>query len=225
MSMGRKRDDGWAAEWVAKKLAEHEEVERATPRSGGLVAVDRRTLPNVVVGCVSVERFEADTVEEFAAEDPTLQFIVNAKADALFIGEALDAADENGITVGGMGDLMRALRDEPDLADYVNPDTMFIEQGLVQHRCIQHVERLARGCYRLKTHSGDQIEISVGHQYEMTAEDVRQAIDKHGPVDAVVTANPNAQPISPTAIAAGSSAGVEVLRWKEFYGRLNERWT
>ena len=179
----------------------------------------------MVVGCVSVERFEADTVEEFAAEDPTLQFIVNAKADALFTGEALDAADEKGIAVGGMGDLMRALRDEPNPADYVNPDTMFIERGLVQHSCVQRVERLARGCYRLNTHSEDQIEISVGHQYEMTAEDVRQAIHQHSSVAAVVTANPNAQPISPTAIAAGSSAGVEVLRWKEFYGRLNKQWT
>ena len=225
MSVHTNMNEDWVTGWVAQRLSEHGGVKRVTATTGRFITVERKNLPDVVVGCVSVDRFDVGTVEEVTDEGPSLQFIVNVKRDALFTRASLDVADELGIAVGEMGDLMRALNHEWDLAAYVNPDTRYIEWGFEQHGSVQHVERLARGCYRLSTRRGDQIAVSVGRQYEMTAEAVRQAIHIHGPVDAVVTANPNAQPISQTAVAAGSAAGVEVLLWKELYSRLNRPWT
>ena len=225
MSPTNDRGSEWAAPWVAKKLSMHEEVAGTAAGTGSVVTVERKRLPQVQIGCVSVQRFDTETVEKIIAKDPSLQFIVNVKKDAVYTGAALDAADEHGIAVGGMGDLMRALRDMPNLADYVNPDTTYIERGLAQHHCVEHVERLARGCYRLHTLNGDLVTLAVGREYEVTAEAVRQAIANHGLVDAVVTANPNARPIAPNAAEAGSSANVKVLLWQDFYGRLNGRWT
>lgn len=218
------REDAWAPGWVAARLSEVEQVESCKPVGGPNVRVERTgTLPTVHIACIAVDDVGRDVTQAVIEAAEEVCFIVNVTSGARITGEAIETARREGIAIGGMADVMRALRqNDPSMHEDRSWD--FVENGLAQHDAVSHFEILSRGCYRIHRYRHETVDVAVIDDYEVTAESVRNAIGKFGDIDAVVSSNPSAQPIADTAKRAASSAGTRVYLWREFYGLLNRSW-
>jgi hypothetical protein len=58
------------------------------------------------------------------------------------------------------------------------------------------------------------------NEYELTADHVRTAKSQYGIFDTVLLNDPNGKPTS-SALQVAENMGIEILKWREFLGRLN----
>lgn len=216
------RSDDWAPGWVAQRLVELDQVERCSEIGGPVLEVVRtKGLPDINVACISVDVLDSDVALTVLAESADVKFVLNVPANARITGEAIGILATRGVAVGGVGDAMRALR-EPDPGSYQHKDWQFVERGLAQHTAIESFTLLDRGRYRVERRDRDPITVAVINDYEVTADSVRQVIEKYPALDLIVTSNPNALQISDQAKTAASAAGVSVALWRDFYGSLRQ---
>ena len=219
-----KRADAWAPRWVAARLNEVEQIRSCEPIGGPSVRVDRTGhLASVHIACIAVDDVDRDETLAVIREADEVCFIVNVTSGAKITGEAIQTAQREGIAIGGMADVMRALR-QKDPSTYEDRSWDFVEKGLNQNDAVSHFEVLSIGCYRIYRHRYEPVDVAIIDDYEVTAESVRNAINKFGDIDGVVSSNPSARPIASMAKKAASSAGTRVYLWKQFYGLLNRSW-
>jgi len=177
----------------------------------------------VQIVCVRIDPLDAATLTSASTRYPNARFVLNIPKSARSTGDAYDVAKQLGISFGGLGDAMRALREE-DPGDYVYPQTTFVERIFRQHSKIKGFERLDDSRYQLDRYGLPSVVVFVSEEYEVTAESVRLAIERYGEFDAFVTSNPHALEISPEALSAGEEAGRKVYRWREFMSAVRKPW-
>ena len=219
------RADTWAPEWVARRLNNIDIIKRCEPTSGPSLRIDRTdNLGSVDIACIAVDDFTQDETRAIIRVVDEVCFIVNVTSGARITGAAIQIAESKGTAIGGLTDVMRALR-QKDPSAYKDRHWAFVEQGFIQHTAVSHFEILWKGCYRIFRQRHEPVDVAIINDYEVTAQSVRSAINKFENVDAVVNSNPYAQPIAEPAKTVASSSGTRVYSWKEFYGMLHRPWT
>jgi hypothetical protein len=211
------------AQWVAARLDENDGSRTTTVYDEMLISLERPNLGSTKIACVRVDVLDECVVRSAIAKYPNVKFIVNVKQGARVAGDAYKLAEGRGISFGGIGDLMRALH-EPDMADYIPPETRYRERIFEQHHKIMNFERLDDSRYRIFRYDFPPIVVYISLDYEVTADQIRTAIDKYGDFDAFVTSNPNATSISPEAVTAAMQSGRKVFLWPQFMGAINRSW-
>jgi hypothetical protein len=209
--------------WIAKKLEDSPEVQEVTVNGNGTLTINRRTHSTAYVAYLSVPVFDGSAVRNAHQVHPTARFIMNLPGSAITKIDAFREAKKIGVAIGGLGDLMGAMS-ESDPANYVAREIKYIEKILRQHDRVSTFDRIDLTKYRISRRGLPDVTVCVGLDYEVTAEAIRDAIDKYGDFDAYVTSNPNARAVSPQAIAASRSAGRKVFLWREFMAALGRSW-
>lgn len=215
----------WAGKWLAEKLSQHDSVASATSAPDNQeVRVERKASSPVVLYATSVETIEADDVADIVDQVLGVDAIVNIKKGGHVTGAAMRAAEEAGVGVLGMGDAMRALRDEDRLADYISPEVVFVSRGLRQHGAVDGIERLDESRYLVRREDLGDVTVLVATDYELTASRVRELIDAYDRFDAIAASNPNGT-VTEEATEVARVTGIRILQWGPLLGALNNRWT
>ena len=65
------------------------------------------------------------------------------------------------------------------------------------------------------------MKVTLLYEYELTAEHVRTAREEYGDFAVIVKTNPNGG-VTENAREVGKGLGIEILKWGQFLGRLNQ---
>jgi hypothetical protein len=214
-------DAEWTGRWVAEKITGHDEVASVELIAANRVKVFRTKFPTVIVGTGAASRLDAEELAAILRDDPKVDFVVNVPKEAFVTGDALALAVQNGVTIGGLGDLMRAI-ENADVSTYVSPEVAFIERGLRQHSRVVDFERVDDRRYVIERRGLRTLTVVFLGEYELTADHVRVAQERYERFDFLVATNPNGRPTT-ASLEAAQSMGAKVLKWGPFLGALNRR--
>lgn len=209
----------WTGRWVADKMHGRENVTSVTVLSPQRIQIVRNEFPTVVVGTTAVERVDAAVVSDLLVPAPSPSFIVNVPKESYVTGDALQLAAKHGFAIGGLGDLMRAVK-LPSPAQYVSPEFTFVERGLKQHTRISRYDRLDDRSYLVIRKGLNPVHVAFLNEYELIADHLRVARDRYGDFVIAVITNPSGNPTS-SALNVAASMGIQVCKWGEFLGALN----
>lgn len=215
------RDDSWSASWCKGKLKDIEEVISIEVVGSNFLSVMHSETGKLHIATMSKTRIDADELDSLINGAP-VDFVLNVSKEPYMTRDALQKSDDEGFSIGGLGDAMRALRDG-NMAFYVNPEIGFILQGLKQHTRVSSVTRLDNRRFSINRHGLPTVCVLALNEYELTAESVRNAIDAFPKFDAILKSNPNGV-ISPKSISAALSGGIKIYKWGELLGALNKEW-
>jgi hypothetical protein len=65
--------------------------------------------------------------------------------------------------------------------------------------------------------------VLVLNDYELTAEHVRNGIERYGQFQAIARSNPNSR-VTNAAATAADEAGIQIFSWSELFGQLKREW-
>ncbi len=222
--MSQSREDAWTGPWLVAKLAKHDKITAVSTISSNRVKVQRTSADEYEITTMSLQHVDESDLLEILALEKGVSFITNiTSSDVYYHGCALDLAESERIVLGNLGDLFRAMALE-NPRTYVNPDVKFLLRGLKQHRCVANVRRLDDRRYQMQRVGLDPVIVLALHDYDLSADSIRDGLEKYGFCDAILAANPNCRPTT-LAMDAAASAGVEVYKWAELLSALNRPWT
>jgi hypothetical protein len=178
--------------------------------SRGLVRIERKEMPPVIVGILSANPVSSADLQSPLATQPRPDFILNIANNAAWTGESITELRDEGIAFGKMYDLYRGLNTEADLSAYRNPEFEFVERLLEQHRNVISLTRIPDRVYRVHRVRGDDVIIALSQDYEMTADAVRTAFEQYKPFDVLFKTNPYGR-ISNQGRTVAKSLGIQVL--------------
>jgi hypothetical protein len=69
----------------------------------------------------------------------------------------------------------------------------------------------------------DPVTVLILNDYELTADHVRNGIERYGAFEAIVRSNPNGR-TTDAAYQAAADSGIKIFTWGEFFGQLNRKW-
>ncbi|HUZ91472.1 MAG TPA: hypothetical protein VMU78_06190 [Methylocella sp.] len=209
------------SEWVADNLRKSKDVSKVEVLSDQVLRETRSKYDPFVAGIVSAKCVEADTVRTLVKSKLGVEIIANVPKDSYWTGGALRLAHDNNIATGAYGDLLRVI-DLQDVRAFQPKETEFVERGLRQHDRISSFERVYDRLYRISRNGLPDLTVAMLNEYELTADHLRTARDWYGKFSVAVITNPNGRATSSAEEAAGSM-GVEILKWRPFFGRLNKK--
>lgn len=207
------------AQFIASGLARHDEVAQANAIDDRRVEVQRKKYPDFKVGVVAQGCVTLGVVTELA-HDQTVDFVCNLPRECVWIGDAIDLVRSQGKAWGGVSDLYSAAARERAARDFVRAEFQFIERIFAQHSNVAYVERLYDRVYRLQRRGMAEVDVALVNEYDLTADHVRTAVDRYGPVTDILANNPNCR-FTPEAVEASRQLGVKMMMLKNFMGRLN----
>ena len=103
---------------------------------------------------------------------------------------------------------------------YLPKETRFILRGLRQHTAVTQVDRINNRMYRIRRLENDDMLVLALNDYDLTADAVREGIDRFGKCDVVLMSNPNCR-ASGESFSAAKHCGVRILKWKQLLGAIN----
>ncbi len=215
--------EDWTGQWVSEKIRDHDDVLSIEIVESDLIVAKRKGKSSVRIATLSAKgAVTSEYLENAISDKKDVEFIINIPKDCYLTGGAIRFAQSRGIGLGGLGDLMRALRLEC-VGDYIPPTIEFIERGLRQHDRVSSFERLADLQYRIeRTGALPDVLVVFLHEYELVADHIRIARDRYGNFDIVVKTNPNGG-LTSSALAVADDLHCKIYKWGEFLGALNRR--
>jgi hypothetical protein len=216
------RDDGWSAKWVADKIVEHDNVSSVEVVSSNEIHVERKKGGSVNIATMSADRVDEETVAGLLAGKEDVHFVVNIPKAAYIVGNTFALAEERNFGFGGFGDLLGALSSESPRT-YVNKEFEFVLRSLRQHKMVSQVTRMDDRRLLVQRKGLDPLTVLILNDYELTAEHVRNGIERYGKFQAIVRSNPNGR-VTGAAATAAAESGIRVFSWGEFFGQLNRKW-
>ncbi|TWU38973.1 hypothetical protein Q31b_40510 [Novipirellula aureliae] len=213
------REDSWSANWACSKLISYEDIQSANARDTNQIELSVKNLQRPVhIATMSVETVRSTDLNELCTSSD-IEFAMNIKKDALYDQSAIQFSESRPIGIGGLGDLYRAAR-EREFRNYLPKETRFILRGLRQHTAVTNVQRLNNRLYRIERRSRQPMTVLALNDYDLTAESVRDGIDRFGTCDIILASNPNCR-ASGESVTAAKHCGVRVLKWGQLLGALN----
>ena len=140
-------------------------------------------------------------------EQPEIQFAMNIKRDALYDCSAIQFSESACVGIGSLGDLYVAAN-EKEFRRYVPKETRFILRGLRQHTAVSAVLRFNNRLYRVKRASRPSITVLALNEYDLTADAVRDGIERFGDCDIVLASNPNSRLSAESRAAASPNSRI-----------------
>jgi hypothetical protein len=218
----KNREDKWTGSWLVTQLEKHDAVATVAATSSNRVRVTRDLGDEYEVATMALMDVKESDLLDILTLEVGVGFVTNISKNAYYHGGALKLAENRHIILGDLGDLFRALG-SPNPKSYINPDVKFILRGLTQHSRISCVKRLDDRRYQLERLGLDSVIVLALHDYDLSADSLRNGLEKYGHCDAILAANPNCRPTTLAGVAA-SAAGIEIYRWAELLGALNKSW-
>jgi hypothetical protein len=219
----RNRQDGSAGQWVADKIAKHDNVVSVTILAPNKIHVRRKKWGDVTIAAMSARRVDAELVDFLLSDAGDIDFVVNIPKAAYVIGNTYELAAERNFAFGGFGDLLSALNSESPRT-FISSEFSFVLRSLGQHSKVWRVTRLDDRRLRVERNGLDPVVVLVLNDYELTADHVRNGIERYGEFQAIVCSNPNSRVTTAASLAADESH-VRIFNWKEFFQELNRKWT
>lgn len=210
-----------AAAFIAQALENHDEVEEVYAVNDNRVKVkSKKCREEFDVAVASVNILDEPIFKSLIQGDTKPAFVVNIPKNGRFTGTALSLAQAESVAIGGVGDLYRAVnREQPN--EYVCPNTEFRDRGLRQHSHVSGFTKQFDRCYVVHRHGLPDLRVVFIHEYELTADHVRTAVDRYGAIEVLVNTDPNAR-ASKIADDTASQLGFPILQWGPFFQRLRE---
>lgn len=210
------------AEFIAQALEKHDEVEAVNVVAEHRVRVkSKKCKEEFDVAVTSVDTLDEATLMSLIQGSTKPAFVVNIPTNGRFTGTALTLAHAESVAIGGVGDLYRAVnQEEPNKYDCKN--TAFRDRGLRQHSTVSGFTKEFDRCYVVHRHGLPDLRVVFIHEYELTADHVRTAVDRYGRFDVLVNSDPNAR-ASEKADDTAAQLGFPILQWGPFYKRLREK--
>lgn len=213
------REDSWSAAWACDKLISHSDIAAAAACGTNKIELSVRQLTRpVLIATMSVDVVRSMDLQEVCQTDD-IEFAMNIKKDALYDGSAIRFSESAPIGLGGLGDLYSAANAK-EFRRYLPKETRFILRGLRQHTAVSDIRRLNNRLYRVERMSREPMLVLALNDYDLTADAVRDGIDRFGECDVILTSNPNCRP-SGESLSAAKYCGVRVLKWGQLMGAIN----
>lgn len=203
--------------WVAGKLS-HEHVSGVRAVENNLIELEIEEMGPVLVAVMSLRVAGLANIPA-TARRPDVDFILNIPKDALFDGDLINFAYNLPVGLGGMGDLLRAVNHK-NLRGYICPERKFIFRALSQHDAVSRIEMLNNNTLLIHRHKMAAYQILAINEYEITADVIRDNIQRFGKSRTILVNNPNGR-ITPEAVDAAKTAGVRIVDIRQLLGALN----
>ena len=219
--MSDDRQDSWSGNWVSEKIIKHDKVgtiELVNPNLLTVITQDDSRYKIATMSLASINRNDL----ELLIGDVEVDFVLNVSKEPYLSSDAIDFSLKRGFSIGGLGDLMRALRDK-NLSNYINPEITFILRGLKQHTRVSRVTRMDNRRFNVERIGLPSVIIVALNDYDLNADSVRTALDVFKDFDAILTSNPSCRQ-SGNSISAAESAGKKILSWGDLLSELNRTW-
>ena len=185
-----------------------------------MVEVERKERASFLLGVTSVRLVTYEIVGPFLLGNRRPRFVVNIPKEAVWTGGAIKPLQASSIAFGGMGDLQRAVR-ENDPGDYVFKEYAYVERRLQQHRLVTNIERLYDRVWRVRRGPGSTLDVAISNEYDLTADEVRTAYDRHAPFDILFHTNTMGR-ITTEAHAAAQELGIDLVTSGKLFERLGQ---
>lgn len=213
------RDDAWTAKWIAEKLIDHDEITDASVIDSNHLVLSVNQMPGrIKIATMSTDVVRAADLHELC-DSPTVEFALNIKKNAFLKQDAITFAEAFPLGLGSLSDLYTAAN-EKEFRAYLPKETRFILRGLRQHTAVQSVSQKNNRLYHVKLWKNKEKQVLSLNNYDLTADAVRDGIDRFGHPDLILASNPNCR-ISEEAAMAAQYSGVTILKWGELLGELN----
>lgn len=153
-------------------------------------------------------------VAKHQQKPPDFVLLIRANTEPSFF----IAADEIGVPVGGMGDLIRALESSDSLKLYNSGERTYLEKRLKHAWKIESFERCNLDCYLVTWRTSEREEVCFVEDYEITAELVHHVIEANPGrnIAKIVTTNPNTKKIAAETEKLVSDTGVRLFVLKDY---------
>lgn len=234
-TMDNSRADKWSGNWVRTKLIKYSEnYEEFDENSAGsckdlVIALISSNFLSVTdkyaikyrIATMSLQKIAAEDLEQLLG-DENVDFVLNVPKEPYITQSALEFANEKKFAIGGLGDLMRALRDQ-NVSTYIHKEVVFVLRGLGQHNRVCNVIRIDNRRYKIYRGSLPSVVVLALNDYDLTADVVRSAIEKFPKFDAIVMTNPNCK-CSKKSIDIINSLDKKLLSWGELLSELHKAW-
>lgn len=218
--MPQSREDAWTGSWVTDKLKNHNKIAEVFTISSNRVKVQRTSGDEYEIATIASSHVNESNLLDILALERGVSFVTNISKDAYYHGRAINLAESENIVLGNLGDLFRAMRLE-NPRTYVNPEVRFILRGIKQHNRVSNVFRLDDRRYQIERVGLVRFIVLALHDYDLSADCIRDGLEKYGYCDAILSANPNCI-LTKLAETAAKSAGIPVYKWAELLGALNK---
>lgn len=213
------RTDNWTANWACNTLLKHDSVVEARVLEGNLLELDAKGIPrSVEIATMSVDKVNATEIKDVCVSS-SVEFVLNINAGAFYDKTAIQFSEQQPVGIGSVGDLYRAINDR-EFRNYLPKETRFILRGLRQHTNVANVTRLNNRTYWIERHKHSSLSVLALNDYDLTAESVRDGMERFGQPSIILTSNPNCR-ASTESIQATAHSEVRVLSWRELLGALN----
>lgn len=214
-----KKDDSWSANWSCERLISHTEISSAhATGTNSIVLTLKNTREPVHVASMSLDEVTASELSRVYTS-PDIEFIFNIRKSGIFREDAYEMSELLDFGIGGLGDLYIAAA-EGEFRQYVSKDLRFVLRGLRQHSAVSIVKRINNRLIKVGRYGKQDKLILDLNEYDVTAEAVREGIEKFGKPDFVLASNPNCK-LSDESIATAKSCGLDILKYGELLGVLN----
>ena len=217
--MSKKIEDCWSGEWCKSKLADHNNIGSIELLSSNLLLVTHKNGNIFKIATMSLVKIDSVDIEGLI-QDSVVDFVLNVSKEPYITQKALQRAENNNFSIGGLGDAMRALGDGT-FKKYINPEISFILRGLEQHSKVTNITRLDNRRFEIERNELSSVIVLALNEYDLTADSIRVAIDKFPKFDMILKSNPNGG-ISKNAVSVAQSANITIYRWGELLGALNK---
>lgn len=208
------------SEWLLSSLLVHREVSGVTRVNDFLVAIARKEMPGCIVAAISGTRVTETDLEPLLTTGVRPEMIVSIPKGMVWEGAAIRRLESVGVAYGRMYDLYRAINNEADLSKYINPELFYVRRLFAQHPNVIESEPVTDRLYVLRRHLGQEILVALSDDYEVTADVVRTACDKHGDFHVLLKNNPYGR-ISRQGIEAAAKLGFKILDQEDFFRMLS----
>jgi hypothetical protein len=217
-----------ARDWIEETLlAEHGYPSTRFPDQQ--LEIKRPSLPTARVLCVGLgsgETLEGDDVDAWLAEVPNTRFIV-ATPTRRIGNSAYERAEERGICVAGLGELVDALDEDADISQHVDSQERYERKRLIRHRAVTSIKRRGRHAYEVRRRDSRPLTIIATNHYEFTADNLYSILEQFEGIDPdlIVVTNPSCHGFSSDSKAAAAQTGIPIILFNDFLADLGTAWT
>jgi hypothetical protein len=212
---------GNAADWVANKIADGSDLElvgRPAPDRLIVRAPGKDVLQVAVIGVRDV--ITADHLKPVFQGVDHPYFVLNIPSSTVWRGDAMEVIHDAPAAFGSLGDLGKAARLEyPYL--YRDKQWSFFDNGISQHSNVKHVKYLYDRVFEAHRYNGEPLIIAMVDAYNMSAEDIREALKRYKKFDIAVKMTSYGS-ITSAATQAAASFGAEALMYGDLLRRLGK---
>ena len=210
---------GSAAEWIAKKITEGNELELIERLAGDRLVVKAPGWEAFQVAVLGVrEVITLDHVEPLFQGTDNPQFVLNIPSSALWRGDAMMMIHDAPAAFGTLGDLGKAARLECPFL-YRDKQWSFFYDGISQHSNVREVKPLYDRVFEAHRRHGAPLTIALVDAYNMSAEDIRAARTRYKHFDIAVKMTSYGS-VTSAASQAAASFGAEALMYGDLLRRL-----